>query len=178
MVYCLKAKSLKINVFYTSWRQSNLHYFLGEGDELDDDVTLYQAPTSSDYQARYLWQPNDQHKLTLTAAGASDSARTGIAKNSEQGRTDRDSIGDARLKTDFNSQLLQYLWQPDADYQLQLSLQQLNNQEDTGFGDQQFFAIQRQNPHAAIAKSLAIRRRSSVRTGPEQHSAILLTVLI
>lgn len=124
--------------FYTSWRQSNLHYFLGEGDELDDDVTLYQAPTSSDYQARYLWQPDQQHKLTLTAAGASDSAKLGIAKNSEQGRTDPDSIGDARLKTDFNSQLLQYLWQPDADYQLQLSLQQLNNQEDTGFGDQQF----------------------------------------
>ncbi len=124
--------------FYTSWRQSNLQYFFGEGDELDDDVTLYQPPKSSDYQARYLWQPSDQHKLTLTAAGASDQARLSIAKNSEQGRTDPDSIGDARLKTDFNSQLLQYLWQPHADYQLQLSLQQLNNQEDTGYGDKQF----------------------------------------
>lgn len=124
--------------FYTSWRQSNLQYFFAEGDELDDDVTFYQAPSSSDYQARYLWQPSEQHKLTLTAAGARDQARISIAKNSEQGRTDPDSIGDARLKTDFNSQLLQYLWQPDADYQLQLSLQQLNNHEDTGFGDQQF----------------------------------------
>lgn len=40
--------------------------------------------------------------------------------------------------------MLQYQWQPNAKYQLQLSLQQLNNEEDSGFGDQQFLRFKDQ----------------------------------
>ncbi|MBU1439049.1 MAG: TonB-dependent receptor [Gammaproteobacteria bacterium] len=128
--------------FYASYRQSNLQYFLDDGDELDDDVTLYQPPTSSDYQARYLWQMDDRQKLTVTVAGARDDARANIAKNSEQGRTDPDSIGDAYISTRFDSQLLQYQFNLPERYQLQLSLQQLNDQQKTGFGKQQFLRYQ------------------------------------
>ena len=128
--------------FYTSYRQSNLQYFFKKGDELDDDVTLYQPPTSSDYQARYLWQPDEQHKFTLTAAGAHDEARANIAKNSEQGRTDPDTIGDAYIETRFNSQLAQYQYQLPGVYQLQLSLQLLDDQQQTGFGAGQFIRYQ------------------------------------
>lgn len=128
--------------FYTSYRQSNLQYFFKKGDELDDDVTLYQPPTSSDYQARYLWQPDEQHKFTLTAAGARDEARANIAKNSEQGRTDPDTIGDAYIHTRFDSQLAQYQYQLPGVYQLQLSLQQLDDQQQTGFGAGQFIRYQ------------------------------------
>ncbi|RVU41801.1 TonB-dependent receptor [Rheinheimera riviphila] len=128
--------------FYTSYRQSNLQYFFKKGDELDDDVTLYQPPTSSDYQARYLWQPNEQHQFTLTAAGARDEARANIAKNAEQGRTDPDTIGDAYIHTRFDSQLAQYQYQLPGVYQLQLSLQQLDDQQQTGFGAGQFIRYQ------------------------------------
>ena len=128
--------------FYTSYRQSNLQYFFDDGDELDDDVTLYQPPTSSDYQARYLWQPHQQHKITLTATGARDKARANIAKNSEQGRTDPDSIGDTYIQTQFDSQLAQYQFQLPGEYQLQLSLQQLDDQQQTGFGAGQFIRYQ------------------------------------
>ncbi len=128
--------------FYTSYRQSNLQYFFKKGDELDDDVTLYQPPTSSDYQARYLWQPDEQHKFTLTAAGARDVARVNISKNSEQGRTDPDRIGDAYIHTRFDSQLAQYQYQLPGVYQLQLSLQQLDDRQQTGFGAGQFIRYQ------------------------------------
>lgn len=128
--------------FYTSYRQSNLQYFFKKGDELDDDVTLYQPPTSADYQARYLWQPDKQHKFTLTAAGARDEARANIAKNSEQGRTDPDTIGDAYIHTRFDSQLAQYQYLLPGVYQLQLSLQLLDDQQQTGFGAGQFIRYQ------------------------------------
>jgi len=91
------------HAFYVSYRQSLMHLFLPEGEE-DEGITINKSPKSSDYQAKYQWLIGDDHRLTVTALGASDSGGLNISKASEEGRVDPDFIGDLKLKNGFNSQ--------------------------------------------------------------------------
>lgn len=91
------------HAFYASYRQSTINLFLPEGEE-DEGLTINKAPKSSDYQAKYQWLIGDDHRLTVTALGATDSGGINISKASEEGRVDPDSIGDLKLSNGFNSQ--------------------------------------------------------------------------
>jgi len=124
--------------FYVGARQSTLQYFIGKGDELDDGITVYQPPKSHDYQARYMFAPDDDQRLTLTLTGAADSARANISKTSEQGRTDPESVGDATVDTAFNSAQLAYQLQLNPNLNWQSQLQHLRQKEDNQYGGNQF----------------------------------------
>jgi hypothetical protein len=124
--------------FYLAARQSTVQLFVKSGDELDDGIKVYQPPKSDDYQARYLFQISPEQKLTLTLTGASDSARANISKTSEQGRTDPESVGDARIDSAFANQQLSYQYQHPAGHQLQLRYQHSSNSENNQYGGDQF----------------------------------------
>jgi hypothetical protein len=97
--------------FYFSYRRSLLHLFFAEGDE-DEGVTIFDAPVSDDYQGKYQWLIGNNHKLTFTLNGASDSGGINISEASEEGRIDPDFIGDASINDSFDSQGVQWEWFP------------------------------------------------------------------
>lgn len=101
--------------FYASYRRSLIQLFLSEGDELDDDVKVYQAPESSDYQSKFQWLLGDKHKLTFSLNGAQDSGGINISAQSEFGRVNPDVVGDASINAKFDSASLQ--WQYFGDNQ-------------------------------------------------------------
>lgn len=124
--------------FYLAGRQSTLQYFIGKDDELDTGITLYQPPKSHDYQARYFYQPDERQHITLTLTGAADSARANISKTSEQGRTDPESVGDAKIDTGFHSARLAYQLQLNPNLSWQTQLQHLRQTGDEQYGGNQF----------------------------------------
>jgi len=99
--------------FYAAYRHSLLHLFFGEGEEGDDGVTVFEAPKSTDYQLKYSWLLNNDHKLTFSANGASDKGGINISATSEEGRLDPLFIGDASLEDSFNNAIVNHQWVSD-----------------------------------------------------------------
>jgi len=126
--------------FYLSYRRSQMHLFLPEGEE-EDGYTVFKAPISDDYQAKYQWLAGDSHKLTFTASGASDTGGINISENSESGRVDPDSIGDLKISTGFDSQSLS--WQFYGEEQKLMHLVASHNKEESkqSFGNGQYIDI-------------------------------------
>lgn len=155
--------------FFVSARRSTLELFLQNGDELDDGITMYQPPKSQDYQARYLWQIDDQQKLTFTLLGAADTARINISQSSEQGRTDPETVGDASLQTHFDNQQLHYQFSGassrwDLRYQhSQQGLKQL-------FGRAQFVNVQEQQHLLKLQNTLELTQDQQLQAGVEWAS--------
>ena len=136
----LEGEVTEDQAFYFSYRRSQMHLFLPEGEE-DEGYTIFKAPISDDYQAKYQWLAGDKHKLTFSAAGASDVGGVNISEQSEAGRIDPDSIGDFKMKTKFDSQSLS--WQYFGDEQKIMHLVAGHNVEKTDeyFGQEQFIKI-------------------------------------
>ncbi len=136
----LEGEVTEDQAFYLSYRRSQMHLFLPEGEE-DEGYTIFKAPISDDYQAKYQWLAGDKHKLTFSAAGASDVGGVNISEQSEAGRIDPDSIGDFKMKTKFDSQSLS--WQYFGDEQKIMHLVAGHNVEKTDeyFGQEQFIKI-------------------------------------
>jgi hypothetical protein len=155
--------------FYVAARQSTVQYFIGAGDELDDGIKIYQPPKSADYQARYLLQLSAEQKLTLTFTGASDSARANISKTSEQGRTDPESVGDARIDSAFVNQQISYQYQHPAGHQLKIRYQHSSNSEDNQYGGDQFVSYSDSQQFLQIASAWQLSAAQQVEVGVE-HS--------
>ena len=125
------------SAFYFSYRRSQIHLFLPE-DEEDEGYTIYKAPISDDYQAKYQWLIGDAHKLTFSASGASDTGGLNISENSEEGRIDPDLIGDLELSTRFNNQNISWQYFGDDHKMMQLVLGHNVNNTKQKFGQEQF----------------------------------------
>ena len=131
------------SAFYFSYRRSQIHLFLPADDEEDDEgYTIFKAPVSDDYQAKYQWLIGDAHKLTFSATGASDVGGVNISARSEEGRADPDSIGDLSMSTRFDSQSIS--WQYFGDDHKMMHLVAGHNVEETDekFGNGQFIDLE------------------------------------
>jgi outer membrane receptor protein involved in Fe transport len=129
--------------FYFSYRRSLIHLFLPEGEE-DEGYTIFKAPVSDDYQGKYQWLIGDSHKLTFTATGASDVGGINISEASEQGRVDPDSIGDLKIKSQFDSQSLSWQYFGDGGKILQLSVGHTAEKSKESFGQEQYIKIDKE----------------------------------
>jgi len=132
------------SAFYLSYRRSQIHLFLPE-DEEDEGYTIFDAPISDDYQAKYQWLLGDAHKLTFSAAGASDSGGVNISANAEDGRIDPDSIGDLAISSRFDSQSLSWQYYGEAHKMMQLVLGHNIEKNEESFGDGQFIDIEEES---------------------------------
>jgi len=128
------------SAFYLSYRRSQIHLFLPEGEE-DEGYTIFKAPISDDYQAKYQWLVGDAHKLTFSASGASDTGGVNISENSEDGRIDPDSIGDLKIGTRFDSQSISWQYYGDDHKMMHFVAGHNVNQTDEEFGDGQFIKV-------------------------------------
>lgn len=126
--------------FYLSYRRSLIHLFLSEGEE-DEGYTVYQAPESDDYQGKYQWLIGDEHKLTMSIAGASDEGGINISEASEQGRVDPDSIGDLEIKERFDSQSLSWQYYGTNKKIMHLTFGHSTDSSNTQYGQGQFIDV-------------------------------------
>lgn len=126
--------------FYFSYRRSNIHLFLSEGEE-DEGYTLFKAPISDDYQGKYQWLIGDSHKLTFDISGASDVGGINISAASEDGRVDPDLIGDLELKTRFDSQGISWQYFGENESLFSLNLSHLTEKERESYGKGQFVDV-------------------------------------
>ncbi|GAA0814140.1 TonB-dependent receptor [Colwellia asteriadis] len=128
------------SAFYLSYRRSQIHLFLPEGEE-DEGYTVFKAPISDDYQAKYQWLLGDSHKLTFTASGASDTGGVNISEQSEQGRIDPDTIGDFKMTTSFDTQSLAWQFYGDEQKIMQLVAGHTAKSTEEKFGQGQFVNV-------------------------------------
>lgn len=126
--------------FYFSYRRSLIHLFLPEGEE-DEGYTIFKAPVSDDYQGKYQWLIGDDQKLTFTIAGASDVGGINISAASEQGRLDPDTIGDLKVKNQFDSQSLSWQYFGEDQQVLQVALSHTTEKDKQELGAGQFINV-------------------------------------
>lgn len=152
---------------YAAYRHSTLQYFTEKGEELDDGETITKVPVLNDYQLRYQWRPGDQHKLTLTALGVNEKAGINLSEASEAGRIDPDYIGDAYLNSHWNSQQLRYEYFGQQQQLLAISLLQLNQREQGGFGNNQFYRLNQENTELQLRWQQPLSSTVLLQTGAE-----------
>ncbi|XPF96276.1 TonB-dependent receptor [Colwellia sp. RE-S-Sl-9] len=128
------------HAFYLAYRRSLIHLFLPEGEE-DEGYTIFKAPVSDDYQGKYQWLIGDKHKLTFTITGASDVGGINISAASEAGRVDPDSIGDLKIKTQFDSQSASWQYYGDNQKIMHFTVGHTTEKEKQSFGQGQFINI-------------------------------------
>lgn len=129
--------------FYFTYRRSLIHLFINEGEEDEEDpgFVIYQAPVSDDYQGKYQWLIGNNHKLTFTVAGASDSGAANIAAHAEEARADPDIIGDYEINDKFDSQSLSWQYFGNDLKIMHLTIGHSNEKERESFGAGQFINV-------------------------------------
>lgn len=152
---------------YAAYRHSTLQYFTEKDEEIEDGETITKVPVLNDYQLRYQWRPGDQHKLTLTALGVSEKAGINLSEASEAGRIDPDFIGEAYLNSNWYSQQLRYEYFGQQQQLLAISLLQLNQREQGGFGNNQFYQLNQEHTELQIRWQQPLSRTVLLQTGAE-----------
>lgn len=142
------------SAFYLSYRRSQIHLFLPEGEE-DEGYTVFKAPVSDDYQAKYQWLIGDAHKLTFSASGASDTGGINISENSEAGKVDPDSVGDLKITTRFDGQSISWQYYGDDHKMMHLVAGHNVNEVDEKFGQGQFTKVNEESYHVRFFYQLA-----------------------
>ena len=142
------------SAFYFSYRRSQIHLFLPEGEE-DEGYTIFKAPISDDYQGKYQWLIGDAHKLTFSASGASDVGGVNISENSEAGRIDPDSIGDLKIATRFDGQSISWQYYGDDHKMMHLVAGHNVNKTKEKFGQGQFTDVNEESYNLRFFYQLA-----------------------
>lgn len=139
------------SAFYLSARQSFIHLFIPEGEE-EDGLIVQSAPRDNDYQAKYLWQPTERHKLSFSLNGASDEAAAFLTQTHEVARTNPDFAGNAKILNEFDAQNLVYDFNPGNDFAFKLGVGQNEQLFELNWGDDYFFNYtqQQQNLRARL----------------------------
>jgi len=98
---------------YASYRRSTMDLLLDEkdlDDEDDEGFTIDRLPVSDDYQLKYSWRPDENNRVDVVAAGASDSLAATFDQNHQEALRDPDFAGPASLEQGFDSQAVVWNW--------------------------------------------------------------------
>ena len=151
--FMIEGETFEEQAFYLSYRRSQIHLFLPEGTE-EDGYTIFKAPISDDYQAKYQWLIGDAHKLTLSASGASDTGGINISENSESGKINPDSIGDFKITTQFDSQSLSWQYYGEQQKIMQLVAGHTVETTEQKFGQGQFIEVEEEKHHVRFSSQI------------------------
>ena len=99
------------SAFYLSARQSLIDKFVNNEDASDEDegIRFQQIPKDFDYQFKYTWELNDNHRLNISANGAGDEAAAELTDQADLVQSNPDFEGDARIENRFDGQNI--VWQ-------------------------------------------------------------------
>lgn len=124
--------------FYASYRRSQIHLYMKNNDEVDPGIRVYRPPVSDDYQAKYQWLLGQEHKITLSATGASDVGALNVDARSEAGRADPDSVGDWEFRTRYDNQNLQWEYFPGEHQYFSVLVNHMTAKARSEFGSEQY----------------------------------------
>lgn len=153
------------SALYVSARRSMLEYFINEDDVGEDEgIRVRQLPRDIDYQVKYSWNVNDYHRFSLTANGASDSLEAELTEEADFVASNPDFEGDARLDQSYEGVGVLWEYAGESGTEWKLGYNQLQNDEDTFFGDDYRLntAVVQQNARAVLSVPLGTNYRFRV----------------
>ncbi|CAA0116990.1 Uncharacterised protein [BD1-7 clade bacterium] len=127
--------------FYASYRRSLIEYIASKDLLSDDDngIKADELPSSDDYQAKYRWDINDEHRINFVASGARDSIAATFNQNSNLVIRDPDFAGAARIRQGYDSQGIVWDWINSGQTQMVKTLfSHLTEMDNASFGTGQF----------------------------------------
>ncbi|MEW6995221.1 TonB-dependent receptor [Colwelliaceae bacterium MEBiC 14330] len=151
--FMVEGETFDEQAFYLSYRRSQIHLFLSEGTE-EEGYTVFKAPISDDYQAKYQWLLGDSHKLTLSASGASDTGGVNISEESRGGRLDPDRVGDFEITTKFDNQSLSWQYYGEEQKIMQLIAGRTVNNIKQSYGQGQFVDVDEEEYHLRFSSQI------------------------
>lgn len=160
------------SAFYVSGRSSLLQYFF-DGDELEEEegIKVQDAPEDTDYQFKYQYRLGDDHKLTLSANGASDLAAAEFTEFSTQVLEEPDFAGDAKIKNTFNNQSLRWQFAANGSSELDVQIGHYQKNDDTFWGGEKyFFNLTTADVYALVNYDFLLGKSHSISVGAEAHN--------
>ncbi|MGV8838087.1 TonB-dependent receptor plug domain-containing protein, partial [Cellvibrio sp.] len=160
------------SAFYLSGRSSLLQYFF-DGDELEEEegIKVQDAPEDTDYQFKYQYRLGDDHKLTLSANGASDLAAAEFTEFSTEVLEEPDFAGDAKIKNTFNNQSLRWQFAASGSSELDVQIGHYQKNDDTFWGGEKyFFNMTAEDVYALANYDFLAGKSHSISVGAETHS--------
>lgn len=124
---------------YATYRRSTMDLLLDEEDidDADDEgFVIDELPISDDYQLKYSWQIAENSRLSVVAAGASDSLAATFDEASQEALRDPDFAGPASLEQGFDSQGVTWSWQGNG-RELTSALSHISDQNSLIYGRDQ-----------------------------------------
>jgi outer membrane cobalamin receptor len=157
------------SAFYFSGRNGLIHYFFDEESAEEDGIRVQNAPEDKDYQFKYQYRLDD-HKITLSANGASDLAAAEFTELSREVLEEPDFAGDAQIKNSFNNQNLRWQWTSTNGSNWDAQIGHYENSEDTFWGgDKYFFDFTTEDNYAIAKYNWVINDKHLVSVGAEAH---------
>lgn len=101
--------------FYATYRRSTMDKLIDAEDinNEDEGFKINQLPISDDYQFKYHWQINQNNRISVVAAGASDSIAATFDETHAEAVRDPDFAGPAAIEKGFDSQGIIWDWKND-----------------------------------------------------------------
>ncbi|EWH08391.1 Outer membrane receptor proteins mostly Fe transport-like protein [Catenovulum agarivorans DS-2] len=138
----IEGQATENSAFYLSARKGLIQYFMPEQDEADEDgIRVIDPPQDSDYLAKYVWDINPQHQLTLMAVGASDYVEAELTDNFEMVALNPDFAGDAKIDNGFASQAVTWLYTPKSGHEMQWIIARYKDDMTTEWGEDYYETI-------------------------------------
>lgn len=108
--------------FYGSYRRSLIDLFFDrfysdkeeEKNKKNEGISIGNFPVAEDYQLKYVWTPDNQNKVSIVAAGASDDLEITFYENNNAAARDPDLVGALGFDQGFDSQGIIWDWQTEA----------------------------------------------------------------
>lgn len=160
------------SAFYVSGRSSLVQYFF-DGDELEEEegIKVQDAPEDTDYQFKYQYRLGDDHKLTLSANGASDLAAAEFTEFSTEVLEEPDFAGDAKINNTFNNQSLRWQFAASGASELDVQIGHYQKNDDTFWGGEKyFFNLITEDVYALANYDFIALKSHSISVGAETHN--------
>jgi len=158
------------SAFYLSGRASLLQYFFDAEAAEEEGIKVQDAPEDTDYQFKYQYRLGDNHKLTLSANGATDLAAAEFTELSTEVMEEPDFIGDAKIKNNFDNQNLRWQFSVAANAELDVQVGHYEDNADTFWGgDKYFFDMTTEDVYGLVNYALLLGDKHQLTLGAEAH---------
>ncbi len=160
------------SALYLSARASLLQYFFDKDEaEKEDGIRVQDAPEDTDYQFKYQYRLGDNHKLTLSANGASDLAAAEFTERSTEAMEEPDFVGSAKIDNTFHNQSLRWQFEGDNNSAWDAQIGHYENTRDTFWGGDKYFFDMKNSDVYALANYLFVLGDShNISFGGEHHA--------
>lgn len=161
--------------FYFSYRRSMIDLYydadsLNEEDDDDDDgIKVNKVPTMSDYQGKYVWNINDNNKLSFLVLGSKDDFDATVEKDAAEALIDPDVAG--RLKYDdlFHSQSISWRRDFASGGRFDFIVGNLHEDEEISLGNGQFLNLLDTTKTVKTKLSQPLGRSHTIALGTEHN---------